>query len=169
LRVLDKKKKDFTNFSDSSLKLSNFPSFGSKLETKFVPSSEIKNLSYLEQNRFSVVPSDKDYCKEHNKKLEIICIDHQQKICVNCALFGNHKNHNIKSEEEVLREITIRADRILELFQGIEDSSSDLFLQNASEENLSKIYENFIKKTERISKTINEKFSVNKLNIRNFF
>ena len=101
-----------------------------------------------------------DYCKEHNKKLEIICIDHKQKICVNCALFGNHKNHNIKSEEEVLREITMRADKILEIFQGIEDSSTELFQQNANEENLSLLYENFIKKTEKITKTINEKFTV---------
>jgi hypothetical protein len=37
-------------------------------------------------------------CPEHNKKLEIICIDDQMRICPNCALFGAHKNHEIKQE-----------------------------------------------------------------------
>jgi len=124
--------------------------------------NEIKNQNFagFEGRRSNISQEFTDYCKEHNKKLEIICIDHRQKICVNCALFGNHKNHNIKSEEEVLREITIRADKILELFQGIEDSSAELFQQNANEENLAVLYENFMKKTEKITKTINEKFTV---------
>lgn len=137
--------------------------------------NNISNLTYKPENRPPIYESKQfsgyegnnkfnfdmqDYCKEHNKKLEIICIDHQQKICVNCALFGSHKNHNIKSEEEVLREITMRADKILEIFQEIENTSSNLFKQNISEEYLGLLYDNFIKKTERISNTINEKFSV---------
>ena len=159
LRVLDKKKKDYSIFSTYSL--------SKPIENKPISYENLKNMPYLDINRPSIA-NNNDYCKEHSKKLEIVCIDHQQKICVNCALFGNHKNHNIKSEEEVLREITIRADKILEIFQGIEDSSSEIFLQYANEESLASIYENFIKKTERISKTINEKFSV-KLTIFNFF
>ena len=159
LRVLDKKKKDYFNYSELNSKMPYFQ----KSENQVMTTSylnDIKGFSNYDGRRSNSNMELSDYCKEHNKKLEIICIDHKQKICVNCALFGNHKNHNIKSEEEVLREITMRADKILEIFQGIEDSSTELFQQNANEENLSQLYENFIKKTEKITKTINEKFTV---------
>lgn len=155
LRILDKKRKELPLFSEtfSGLKQNtlNFSIKNDFLTNKPSISSyeEHKNLT-----------ESQDLCKEHGKKLEIVCLEHQQRICVNCALFGNHRNHNIKSEEEVLREISFRADKILELFQNIEDSSAELFKQNFSEETLALIYESFIKKTERISKAINEKFSV---------
>jgi hypothetical protein len=44
-------------------------------------------------------------CHIHQRKLEIICIDDQERICSNCALFGNHKNHDVRMETEVLKEI----------------------------------------------------------------
>lgn len=48
----------------------------------------------------------KKNCKEHLKKLDIICATCKCKICANCALFGNHKGHKIKRQEDVMKEIT---------------------------------------------------------------
>mmetsp|Transcript_13628 Transcript_13628/g.21334 ORF Transcript_13628/g.21334 Transcript_13628/m.21334 type:complete len:85 (-) Transcript_13628:1528-1782(-) len=39
-----------------------------------------------------------DACPVHRRKLEIICITCKERICSNCALFGNHKNHDIRME-----------------------------------------------------------------------
>lgn len=160
LRVLDKKRRDFTGTSDTSLKMPYLlkPDY----KSSFQNDKNFGNFGNFEGRRSNnfANPENPDFCKEHNKKFEIICIDHRQKICVNCALFGSHKNHNIKSEEEVLREITLRADKILELFQGIEDLSSDIFQPNVTEENVSALYDNFIKKFERITKAITDKFNV---------
>jgi len=39
-----------------------------------------------------------DLCQMHNKPIEIICIDCKERICSNCALFGNHKGHDIRME-----------------------------------------------------------------------
>ena len=37
-----------------------------------------------------------ELCKEHGRKIEIICIQDRTRICANCALFGAHKNHDIR-------------------------------------------------------------------------
>jgi hypothetical protein len=49
--------------------------------------------------------ADEEMCKIHQRKLEIICIDDKERICSNCALFGYHRNHDIRMEPEVLQEI----------------------------------------------------------------
>lgn len=149
LRILDKKRKEFSLAADSM----NTKIFNNNFTIK-------SDLAQFNKPSPSVPFEGVDFCKEHGKKLEIVCLEHQQRICVNCALFGSHKNHNIKGEEEVLREISFRADKVLEIFQAIEENSSEIFKQNFNEDTLATIYENFIKKTERISKAINEKFSV---------
>lgn len=43
-------------------------------------------------------------CKVHGKPLEMICIDHKERICTNCALFGEHKSHLIKPVEEIIQD-----------------------------------------------------------------
>ena len=52
----------------------------------------------------------------HQRKLEIICVDDKQRICANCALFGNHKNHDIRMEEEIMNEINVRTECLMEMF-----------------------------------------------------
>ena len=47
-------------------------------------------------------------CKEHYKRLDIVCLDDRQRICVNCALFSKHKGHNISNEDELVKEIELR-------------------------------------------------------------
>lgn len=118
------------------------------------------NLSKNQQKVFSnfelpILTESKELCPEHKKRLEIVCIDHKQKICVNCALFGSHKNHEIKNEDEVIRDINFRADRILEIIKKIEDQGEEW-----EEHDVDQIFKNFLTKSESFSNAINEKFNV---------
>jgi len=53
---------------------------------------------------------------QHKRKIEIICIDCKERICSQCALFGNHKPHDIRMEQDVLDEISIRTECLMEMF-----------------------------------------------------
>lgn len=71
----------------------------------------------------SAEPETKDetLCPHHQRKLEIICIQDRERICSNCALFGSHKNHDIRMEHEVVSEITTRTELLITMYQIIED------------------------------------------------
>lgn len=62
-------------------------------------------------------------CNEHKRPLEVICMDHRVKICTNCALFGSHKGHDIKNDEDFMKEISLKAEILIELFEMIEMNS----------------------------------------------
>lgn len=48
------------------------------------------------ENFFEVI--DQSFiCMEHHKRIELVCLDDYYKICVNCALFGSHKHHNVRN------------------------------------------------------------------------
>ena len=66
-----------------------------------------------------------DMCPKHKRKIEIICIDCKERICSNCALFDDHRLHNIKMETEVLEEITTRSECLMEMYQMIEASAAE--------------------------------------------
>lgn len=74
-------------------------------------------------------------CKEHNRKFELVCLDHKMRICTNCALFGRHKNHDFRSEEEIFKEITSRAESLIDMFQAI-DCKQNTFTETAFREQL---------------------------------
>ena len=63
-------------------------------------------------------------CKDHGKRLEFICLDHQCRVCANCALVGAHRNHDIRPEEEVLKEVGAKADELIEILQGLEGTQT---------------------------------------------
>jgi hypothetical protein len=56
-------------------------------------------------------------CPLHSRKLEIICIDDQQRICSNCALFGIHKNHDVRMESDVAHEIQVRSECLMDMYE----------------------------------------------------
>lgn len=62
-------------------------------------------------------------CPIHMKPIEIICIDCKERICSNCALFGNHKGHDIRMEQEVLDEINLRTECLMEMYQIVDDTA----------------------------------------------
>ena len=106
-------------------------------------------------------------CNIHpNKNLEIICLDDKCKICTNCALFGEHKNHNIINIDDFEKEIEIKSELLINLFDTIEKKFKD---SNLNLENEFK-YDNILKiindKINNISNLINlfNKRIINKIN-----
>ncbi len=43
-------------------------------------------------------------CNVHHKKLEVICFDCNDKICLMCGLFGVHKKHQVKEIKQYFKE-----------------------------------------------------------------
>ena len=61
-------------------------------------------------------------CSEHpSRNLEMICLEELCKICTNCAIFGKHKNHNVINIDEFVKDIEIKADKLIELFENFTD------------------------------------------------
>jgi len=46
----------------------------------------------------------KGRCKLHQRPLELICLQDKKRICTDCALFGDHLNHKVKSCPDLLSE-----------------------------------------------------------------
>ncbi len=66
-------------------------------------------------------------CHLHNNRpLEILCLDHNLRLCSNCALFGEHKNHNIINEEDYIKELEIKAEVLIDFFELIDKNCSNL-------------------------------------------
>ena len=99
---------------------------------------------------------DPRFCREHGRKLEIICLDHKCRICTNCALFGSHKNHDVKPEEEVFKEIKIRGECLIDMAQIIEKNRNML----TDEEYLGKISNKIKNKHDEYANLVHERFEV---------
>lgn len=69
-------------------------------------------------------------CPEHQRKLEIICISDRSRICSNCALFGAHKGHDIRMENEVVNEITLRTELLMQIYALVQETSENRIDQN---------------------------------------
>ena len=64
-------------------------------------------------------------CKEHARKLELICIQDKRRICSMCALFGQHKGHEYLQENDVMNEISLRTEMLIQMYELIEQSSQN--------------------------------------------
>ena len=100
---------------------------------------------------------DDKICQVHKKKMDLFCLDDRERICTNCALFGNHKNHEIEEEEEVLKRINARAEKLLEILEKIE-AFDERQINSLSE--IGKLFENCLIKRGNITSLIQDKFSV---------
>lgn len=125
------------------------------------PKEKIEKISIVseineDKNDFLTTNNTKRLCLEHQRPLEVVCIDHQTRICTNCALFGAHKNHNIKPEQDVLFEITNRAENLCNLFQRIGENQ-----KNGDSEEYFNIQKMKIKEKEfEFFEIVNKKFEV---------
>ena len=66
--------------------------------------SAIAPLSCLDKkqlDREQAMPQQ-DLCPIHGKPLDVICVTCKERTCSNCALFGAHKGHDVRPEQEVL-------------------------------------------------------------------
>ena len=99
-------------------------------------------------------------CNEHpNRKLEMICLEEICKICTNCAIFGRHKNHNVINIDEFIKDIECKANKLIELFENINDGSikKDLDLINEkSKDKLTNLLELIKEKYNNMENVIRE-------------
>lgn len=95
-----------------------------------------------------------DLCQLHKRKIEIICIDCKERICSNCALFGPHKPHDIRMEQDVLDEINIRTECLMEMYQIVEQTASE----KPDELLVDQISQQFKKKSTDLKSTLTNKF-----------
>ena len=82
---------------------------------------------------------------EHpSRNLEMICLEELCKICTNCAIFGKHKNHNVINIDEFVKDIEIKAEKLIELFENISDGEIKQeidIINEKSKNNLSNLLE----------------------------
>ena len=107
----------------------------------------------------SILSDDTDICKEHGRKLEIVCLDHKCRICTNCALFGAHKGHNVRPEEEVHREIAVRGDKLIDMFHAIEKQQNKINDPSFSNKMSEKIKDRY----DEIANVVHDKFNVRRV------
>ena len=42
-----------------------------------------------------------EVCLLHNKQVQVVCLDDKQRLCSKCALFGQHKGHEVVGLDQV--------------------------------------------------------------------
>jgi hypothetical protein len=105
LKIKERKEK---KMAVSQVTIPTKPIVEKKPEPKFSLASPIQ----------SPVPKE-DMCGIHNKKLEIVCIQCRQRICSKCALFGEHKHHDVRENEDVMTEIKTRTELIMTTYDQL--------------------------------------------------
>jgi hypothetical protein len=99
---------------------SNFFSNLSEINSEKSEVSRNNNKSFIEGlSECSDFVRKKTICRRHSKPLDIVCLDHRCRICSNCALFGEHKNHEIINEDEIYTEIFQNAEQLFESYQRL--------------------------------------------------
>jgi len=109
---------------------------------------------FVQQDLLAFVHGEANICKEHGRKMEVICLEDKCRICANCALFGVHRNHQIKPEDEVLREIAGRAERLVDIFQAMEKCQSIAIDQEWTD----RLNEKTKQKFEEMTRHVRQKF-----------
>ena len=91
-------------------------------------------------------------CSEHSgRNIEMICLEDVCKICTNCAIFGKHKNHNVINIDEFVKDIEIKAEKLIELFENISDGEIKKEIDIINEKSKNKLND--------LLEIINEKFN----------
>lgn len=66
------------------------------------------------------MPQGANVCPKHGKECELICVTCKHKICHNCALFGEHRGHDIREHDEAIQEIAVRTEVLMEMFEQMD-------------------------------------------------
>ena len=91
-------------------------------------------------------------CGEHpSRNLEMICLEEICKICTNCAIFGHHKNHNVINIDEFVKDVECKAEKLIELFENVNDGSIKKELDVINEKSKNKL--------DNLIKLVNEKYN----------
>ena len=104
----------------------------------------------------------KERCKEHGKKLELICLSDNQQICVDCVLFGIHKNCDYDKKENYLEFVKNKVKYLEKIFLDISENNQFLGFNKMEEQK-----ELFSKKIETVFINIEDFFISKKKEILN--
>lgn len=96
-----------------------------------------------------------DQCEEHNRKLEIICIQDRMRICSTCALFGAHKGHDVRMEHEVVGELAVRTELLIQMYQIVDDISQN----RVDQAHVNQMNTEFRQKSNELRSNLKEKFN----------
>ena len=70
----------------------------------------------------------------HSKPADLICLEDHDIICCNCALFGEHKGHEVINCDGILNKMTSYIEECLCLYEGLKNShkefNSDVHTEN---------------------------------------
>lgn len=73
-------------------------------------------------------------CIAHDKPKELICLTCRDMVCHTCALFGDHKGHDVREKIDTMKEIEVRTEVLMEMFeqmdQEVEKLQKDMNWQN---------------------------------------
>ena len=138
--------------------------------------SDDENLS--EENNLNF-QNEKNLCLLHKVSLELICLQCEEKICYQCGLFGNHKNHKVEKEKDFIEKSNLIIEKIRELKKNLEiklDYISNCYYDEKVKPRLYKkklILENSIKKLfmeekKRLEKEEKDLLKENEENFINF-
>ena len=83
-----------------------------------------------------------DLCPIHGKPLDLINVTTKDRTCSSCALFGAHKGHDVRPEQEVLDQINLRTECLMEMYQMMESG----FAEKPNELEVNSLNLNFKKK-----------------------
>ena len=102
-----------------------------------------------------------DLCIDHKKTLDIICLTCKKTICYQCALFEDHRNHQVKQQNEFLQELVGVKKDICKIKYNIDKNKENLF---SFKELLSDLLK---KKSEEMDLNIEETFNIFLQKIKN--
>jgi len=77
------------------------------------------------------------------------------RICSNCALFGDHKGHDIRMEKEVVEEITLRTELLMQIYQLVTETSENRVDQNQ----VQLMANDFATKSNELKRQLKDKFT----------
>jgi hypothetical protein len=49
--------------------------------------------------------------------MELICLTCRKMVCHTCALFGDHKGHDVREKIDTMKEIEVRTEVLMEMFE----------------------------------------------------
>ena len=101
--------------------------------------------------------SDPMMCPKHNRKVELICLEHKVRICTSCALFGDpghHKGCPFRPDEDVMEEIVSRTELLMEIFELVDNSKANF----SDTSDIDRLYNEFQKKQVTLKKQVADTF-----------
>lgn len=96
-------------------------------------------------------------CAAHRRQLEYVCVEDRARVCAECAIFGVHKGHDIRPLEEVMKDVTMRAECLIDMLQIIEKSQFSV-MDDGIKSRLDTLYEHYCRRRLELEKDLRDGF-----------